>query len=293
MPAIVALTKCIEKGRDKCHQYWPDNSQRSVLYADIEVTLLTESIEYEEFIIRELRLTNLAEPGQSPRTVHHLHYQAWPDFGVPDHPAGIVHFARLFRNKLPPSPANTPIIVHCSAGVGRSGTFIALVRLMQHIECGKAIDVFGTVYEMRLERCHMVQNEAQYIFIHHCLQFLLENFYPFLVTPSSQQEAAGGNPSSRPHVPFGSSISSPLGGGGMFSSSSNNNKDGGTQNPQQHQQSFTLPNGVWPVGNDNSRPKSGPAAWSTLNSPPKIQVNNQHQNDGFLEDDEGIVESGL
>jgi len=141
-------------------RYWPDNSQRSVLYADIEVTLLTESIEYEEFIIRELRLTNLAEPGQSPRTVHHLHYQAWPDFGVPDHPAGIVHFARLFRNKLPPSPANTPIIVHCSAGVGRSGTFIALDRLMQHIECGKAIDVFGTVYEMRLERCHMVQNEV-------------------------------------------------------------------------------------------------------------------------------------
>lgn len=56
-------------------RYWPDNSQRSVLYADIEVTLLTESIEYEEFTIRELRLTNLAESSQSHRTVQHLHYQ--------------------------------------------------------------------------------------------------------------------------------------------------------------------------------------------------------------------------
>lgn len=101
VPAIVALTKCVEKGRDKCHQcvlpilfyrksvvfpnhrYWPDNSQRSVLYADIEVTLLTESIEYEEFAIRELRLTNLADPSQPARSVQHLHYQAWPDFGVP------------------------------------------------------------------------------------------------------------------------------------------------------------------------------------------------------------------
>lgn len=79
---------------------------------------------------------------------------------MPEHPAGIVHFARLFRNKLPPSPLNKPTIVHCSAGVGRSGTFIALDRLVQNIECGKPIDVFGTVHEMRMERCHMVQNEV-------------------------------------------------------------------------------------------------------------------------------------
>lgn len=52
-----------------------------MLYADIEVTLINESIEYEEFTTRELRLTNLNEPNQKPRTLHHLHYMAWPDFG--------------------------------------------------------------------------------------------------------------------------------------------------------------------------------------------------------------------
>uniref|UniRef100_A0A914I7S7 protein-tyrosine-phosphatase n=1 Tax=Globodera rostochiensis TaxID=31243 RepID=A0A914I7S7_GLORO len=305
VPAIVALTKCVEKGRDKCHQYWPDNSSRSVLYADIEVTLLTESIEYDEFTIRELRLTNMAEPSQPVRTVQHLHYQAWPDFGVPDHPVGIVHFARLFRNKLPPSSANKPTIVHCSAGVGRSGTFIALDRLVQHIECGRPIDVFGTVYEMRLERCHMVQNEQQYIFIHHCLQYVLENFYPFLLCPSQQsQQHTANRPGSspNPHAPFSSSISSPIcgdygnggssslligtrgdGGGGIGSGWSSrtmlmNNNGNGTAN-----------NCCWPPPTSVQSPTAG----TMMQPPPKIEVYHPQRNDGFLEDDEGIAESGL
>ncbi|CAG9537182.1 unnamed protein product [Cercopithifilaria johnstoni] len=175
-PAIVALTKCVEKGRDKCHQYWPDNDQLSVLYADIEVTLMNEKV-YEEFTVRELRLTNMSESAAPPRTVKHLHYMAWPDFGVPECAAGLVHFVRLFRTRLPPSPNNKPTIVHCSAGVGRSGTFIALDRLIQCVAKTLPLDVFGIVYEMRLDRCHMVQNEQQYIFIHHCLLYVLEAEY--------------------------------------------------------------------------------------------------------------------
>lgn len=151
---------------------------------------------YEEFIIRELQLTNQRESVSTPRTVTHFHYMAWPDFGVPDHAVGIVHFVRLFRRRLPPSPANRPTVVHCrlashlmffftfnffdtsftsttvktrgvekgynfsSAGVGRSGTFIALDRSIQAMANEKQVDVFGVVHEMRMERCHMVQNEV-------------------------------------------------------------------------------------------------------------------------------------
>lgn len=68
---------------------------------------------YEEFTIRELRLTNMNEPNSQARTVKHLHYMAWPDFGVPEFAAGLVRFVRIFRNHLPPSPANKPTIVHC------------------------------------------------------------------------------------------------------------------------------------------------------------------------------------
>lgn len=68
---------------------------------------------YDEFTLRELRLTNMNEPLAPSRTVKHLHYMAWPDFGVPEYSAGLVHFVRLFRSKLPPSPSNEPTIVHC------------------------------------------------------------------------------------------------------------------------------------------------------------------------------------
>ncbi|EPB73398.1 Protein-tyrosine phosphatase [Ancylostoma ceylanicum] len=152
-PAIIALTKCVEKGRDKCHQYWPDNEHSSVVYADIEVTVLSEST-FDDFTIRELRMKKLHESAP-PRTIRHFHYMAWPDFGVPDHPEGII-----------------------SAGVGRSGTFIAIDRLLQTIQIDRPIDVFGIVHEMRLERCHMVQNEQQYIFIHHCILHAIETMAP-------------------------------------------------------------------------------------------------------------------
>ncbi|CAI4232543.1 unnamed protein product [Auanema sp. JU1783] len=185
-PSIIALTKCVEKGRDKCHQYWPDAEHMSVIYADIEVTLMCET-HYEEFTVRDLRLTKLNDPSSPPRIIRHLHYMAWPDFGVPEHPEGIIRFVRLFRSKLPHSAHNKPTIVHCSAGVGRSGTFITIDRLLQTIQLDRPIDVYGIVYEMRLERCHMVQNEQQYIFIHHCILHALQtsNQPSVMTSPSS------------------------------------------------------------------------------------------------------------
>ncbi|PAV90121.1 hypothetical protein WR25_13325 [Diploscapter pachys] len=137
-----------------------------------QVTLLCET-HYDEFTVRELRLTSLKDP-QAVRTIRHFHYQAWPDFGVPEHPDGILRLARLFRAKLPHSPQNKPTIVHCSAGVGRSGTFIAIDRLLQYIQLSRPVDVFGIVNEMRMERCHMVQNEQQYIFIHHAILYAIQ-----------------------------------------------------------------------------------------------------------------------
>uniref|UniRef100_A0A914XHA4 protein-tyrosine-phosphatase n=1 Tax=Plectus sambesii TaxID=2011161 RepID=A0A914XHA4_9BILA len=172
-PAVVALTKCVEKGRDKCHQYWPDRSELSLTYADIEVTMMNETT-YDEFVVREFRLTHLSEAGTPSRTVKHLHYMSWPDFGVPEKASGLVHFARVFRQKVPPSKTCKPTVVHCSAGVGRSGTFIALDRLMQTIPTAEPFDIFGIVYGMRKERVCMVQTEQQYIFIHHCLLYVLE-----------------------------------------------------------------------------------------------------------------------
>ncbi|KAK0395485.1 hypothetical protein QR680_001299 [Steinernema hermaphroditum] len=244
VPAIVALTKCVEKGRDKCHQYWPDNDQRSVLYDDIEVTLCYEEI-MPEYTVRELALTNMADPTAPTRKILHMHYMAWPDFGVPEHASSLVYFVRKFRSLLPPCQNVRPTIVHCSAGVGRSGTFIALDRLVQTIPLNKPLDVFGVVHEMRMERCHMVQNEQQYIFIHQCLLYVLETEYPHLLAPNVMM---GGGFAVVPPTP-----------------------------------------GIGPLG---FSPLNGPkpSGFGIVPPTPRIEV---HQNPAFIEDDEGIAESGL
>ncbi|KAF8364313.1 dep-1 [Pristionchus pacificus] len=157
VPIIVALTKCFEKGKLKCELYWPDKNNLSLLYGDIEVTLLSET-ESADLAIREFRLTPLSNPAAA-RTITHLHYTTWPDFSVPETPHGILRLIQIFRRKLPHDASNKPVVVHCSAGVGRSGTFIALDRLLVDLERGRPLDPFGTVCEMRMERTQMVQSE--------------------------------------------------------------------------------------------------------------------------------------
>ncbi|XP_015786402.1 tyrosine-protein phosphatase 10D [Tetranychus urticae] len=174
--AIVMLTRCIEKGREKCDRYWPSEPQ-PVYYGDIQVTVLNES-QYPDWSISEFKVMR----GDQSRIVRHFHFTTWPDFGVPEPPITLVKFVRSFRERVLPD-SNKPIVVHCSAGVGRSGTFIALDRILQHIQKYDYVDIFGIVYEMRRERVWMVQNEQQYICIHQCLLTVLEGKADLLDSP--------------------------------------------------------------------------------------------------------------
>ncbi|KAK3875168.1 hypothetical protein Pcinc_019949, partial [Petrolisthes cinctipes] len=164
--AIVMLTRCIEKGREKCDHYWPYDTQ-PVYYGDIQVTILNES-QFPDWNVSEFRVCK----GDVCRVVRHFHFTTWPDFGVPDPPQTLVRFVRSFRERV--NPDQKPIVVHCSAGVGRSGTFIALDRILFSIRTSDYVDIFGIVYEMRRERVWMVQTEQQYICIHQCLMAVLE-----------------------------------------------------------------------------------------------------------------------
>ncbi|KRZ09678.1 Tyrosine-protein phosphatase 10D [Trichinella zimbabwensis] len=165
--AIVNLTRCIEKGREKCDQYWP-NLSKPLTSGDIEVVLLNETC-LLNWTLRDLLIRKDAQS----RRVKQFHFTSWPDFGVPDQPQILVDFIREFRKRVPVDVH--PVVVHCSAGVGRSGTFIALDRLLQGVEQGVPIDVYGTVRSLRKERVWMVQTEQQYVFIHHCLLCALES----------------------------------------------------------------------------------------------------------------------
>ncbi|TMS01525.1 hypothetical protein E3U43_009293 [Larimichthys crocea] len=162
-PIIVMLTQCNERRRVKCDHYWPFTDE-PVMYGEISVEMLSES-ESPEWTIRKFRL-GYADESQD---VLHLNYTSWPDHGVPTVNAieSILQFVHIVRQQA--NRTKDPIVVHCSAGVGRTGTFIALDRLMQHIREHEFADILGMVSEMRSHRLSMVQTEEQYVFIHQCV----------------------------------------------------------------------------------------------------------------------------
>ena len=89
-------------------------------------------------------------------TVTHFHYTAWPDHGVPDNAMSVISFIRHVR-KLFPATLDQPLLVHCSAGVGRTGTFITLDMMMQQIEAEATLSIYQCVRNLRRQRMHMVQ----------------------------------------------------------------------------------------------------------------------------------------
>uniref|UniRef100_A0A8I5TZ58 Receptor-type tyrosine-protein phosphatase O n=1 Tax=Pongo abelii TaxID=9601 RepID=A0A8I5TZ58_PONAB len=163
---IVMLTQCNEKRRVKCDHYWPF-TEEPIAYGDITVEMISEE-EQDDWACRHFRI-NYADEMQA---VMHFNYTAWPDHGVPTANAAesILQFVHMVRQQATKSKG--PMIIHCSAGVGRTGTFIALDRLLQHIRDHEFVDILGLVSEMRSYRMSMVQTEEQYIFIHQCVQLM-------------------------------------------------------------------------------------------------------------------------
>ena len=92
-----------------------------------------------------------------PLDVTHFHYTGWPDHGVPSNAMSLVHFGRHIR-KFHPISDDAPLVVHCSAGVGRTGTFIALDMMVQAVHTDQTIDIYGCVRKLRSQRVHMVQS---------------------------------------------------------------------------------------------------------------------------------------
>ncbi|XP_026863299.2 receptor-type tyrosine-protein phosphatase beta [Electrophorus electricus] len=167
---IVMVTQCVEKGRVKCDQYWPMNKE-PLYYGDLVVQLLSESV-LSEWTIREFRI-HTEGLSSYPRIVRHFHYTVWPDHGVPDTTQSLIQFVRTVRDYMDRVVNSGPAVVHCSAGVGRTGTFIVLDRALQQLDSRATVDIYGCVFELRLHRSHMVQTESQYVYLHQCVRDVL------------------------------------------------------------------------------------------------------------------------
>nr|XP_054105286.1 receptor-type tyrosine-protein phosphatase H isoform X1 [Callithrix jacchus] len=169
---LVMLTNCMEAGRVKCEHYWPLDSQPCT-HGHLRVTLESEEVT-ENWTVRELQLLQVEE--QKTLSVRQFHFLAWPDHGVPSSPDTLLAFWRMLRQWLDQTMEGGPPIVHCSAGVGRTGTLIALDVLLRQLEYEGLLGPFSFVKKMRESRPLMVQTEAQYVFLHQCiLRFLQQS----------------------------------------------------------------------------------------------------------------------
>ncbi|XP_054454958.1 receptor-type tyrosine-protein phosphatase H-like isoform X2 [Anoplopoma fimbria] len=167
---IVMVTNCTEGGRTKCELYWPANSN-PCSYGGLLVTIRSEQQE-ANWTLREFRVKH--RNNSEERTVKHFHFTAWPDHGVPQGTEVLIQFRGLVRQHIEREGAGAPTVVHCSAGVGRTGTIIALDVLLQQLDKERAVGINGFVHKMRLSRPHMVQTESQYVFLHQCIMDRLQ-----------------------------------------------------------------------------------------------------------------------
>ncbi|KAJ8270922.1 hypothetical protein GJAV_G00120780 [Gymnothorax javanicus] len=159
---IVMMTRLEEKSRVKCDQYWPARGTET--YGMIQVTML-DTVELATYSVRTFALYK--NGSSEKREVRQFQFMAWPDHGVPEYPTPILAFLRRVKACNPPDAG--PMVVHCSAGVGRTGCLIVIEAMLERMKHEKSVDIYGHVTCMRAQRNYMVQTEDQYIFIHEAL----------------------------------------------------------------------------------------------------------------------------
>uniref|UniRef100_A0A671NDH4 Receptor-type tyrosine-protein phosphatase alpha n=1 Tax=Sinocyclocheilus anshuiensis TaxID=1608454 RepID=A0A671NDH4_9TELE len=174
---IVMVTNLKERKECKCAQYWPD--QGCWTYGNIRVSV-EDMMVLVDYTIRKFLLLKYCLVNDNKlrcvclcpqRLVTQFHFTSWPDFGVPFTPIGMLKFLKKVKTCNPQYAG--PIVVHCSAGVGRTGTFIVIDAMLDMMGAERKVDVFGFVTRIRAQRCQMVQTDMQYVFI---FQALLEHY---------------------------------------------------------------------------------------------------------------------
>ncbi|XP_040004096.1 tyrosine-protein phosphatase non-receptor type 4 isoform X2 [Xiphias gladius] len=156
---VVMLTTQVERGRVKCHQYWP-NPDSTTTYGNFTVTCHNEEGN-SAFLVREMTLVHTQSEQQ--RELTQIQYLAWPDHGVPDDSTDFLDFVALVRTKR--AGQDQPMVVHCSAGIGRTGVLITMETALCLMECGQPVYPLDIVRTMRDQRAMMIQTPSQYRFV--------------------------------------------------------------------------------------------------------------------------------
>ncbi|XP_063897800.1 uncharacterized protein LOC110373906 [Helicoverpa armigera] len=166
---VVMITNLVERGRRKCDMYWPaGGAGSSAEFGGVRVTLLHEDVR-AAYTVRHMRVHYSSHCGDSSssgtdgRTVVQYHYTVWPDHGTPRHPLAVLPFVKAAGKH------SSTVLVHCSAGVGRTGTYIVLDAQLNQLKLTGTLSPLGFLCRARTQRNHLVQTEEQYVFVHDAL----------------------------------------------------------------------------------------------------------------------------
>lgn len=173
-PVIIMLTQFIEQEKLKCHNYFQSDT-RPIELGNISITTKYEDSADSSIVFRRLEVTK-AESKEPPLSVLHYHYQEWLDHGGA--PKDIIAVGEIFRRTCHLPPTAGPILVHCSAGIGRTGTYCTIHATIHRILKGdkSALNFAETVKAFRSQRAGLVRSIDQYEFCHKVVFDVLEKF---------------------------------------------------------------------------------------------------------------------
>ncbi|XP_052314523.1 tyrosine-protein phosphatase non-receptor type 13 isoform X2 [Oncorhynchus keta] len=164
---IAMMTQEVEGGKVKCQRYWPDTPRTAEMVDErLQITLVKDQ-HLDNFVIRLIEVKDIQT--EEIQRVTHLNYTGWPDHGTPSQPEQLLTFISYMRH----IHQSGPIITHCSAGIGRSGTLICVDVVLGLISKDADFDISDVVRNMRLQRQGMVQTEEQYIFCYQVILYVL------------------------------------------------------------------------------------------------------------------------
>ncbi|XP_043254031.1 receptor-type tyrosine-protein phosphatase N2 isoform X2 [Colletes gigas] len=189
---IVMLTRLTEEGVGMCHRYWPEKG--SELYHIYEVHLVSEHFWCDDYLVRSFYLKNL-RTGET-RTVTQFHFLSWPENGVPYSTKALLEFRRKINKSY--KGRSCPIVVHCSDGVGRTGTYCLIDMVLNRMMKGaKEIDIAATLEHIRDQRPDMVATKQQFEFVLMAVAEEVHAILKALPAPPADKSLTGSNSSSK------------------------------------------------------------------------------------------------